>query len=225
MLETKSLIRRKGFIYNHKHTQPNTFVCYRDQSINISPENQYRTNLANIMDLSTNSQETATATTTTTTATQEQSTSSKVVGSVSTSTGLYHHSHQYHHNQSPFGHVLASPTTTTMECASPLGGTPESGFIGKLTASTSFSGSSTRSMPIHHGSKQPLQDSEDSSYDSDCEISDATTSHNDVSRTVSDTLGQEFEEYVTISARGQQTGGIVGGNSAEAFQVREIYML
>lgn len=45
--------------------------------------------------------------------------------------------------------------------------------------------------------KKPIQDSEDSSYDSDCEVSDGTT-HYDVSRTVSDTLGQEFAEYVTL---------------------------
>jgi hypothetical protein len=50
-------------------------------------------------------------------------------------------------------------------------------------------------------SKKPVQDSEDSSYDSDCEVSDGTT-HYDVSRTVSDTLGQEFAEYVTIAETG-----------------------
>lgn len=52
-----------------------------------------------------------------------------------------------------------------------------------------------------------------------------------MSRTVSDTLGQEFEEYVTLSQRGQQTGGIACGGtgsavaspgalSTEAFQVQ-----
>jgi hypothetical protein len=44
-------------------------------------------------------------------------------------------------------------------------------------------------------SKKHNLESEDSSYDSDCEVSDGT--HYDVSRTVSDTLGQEFDEYVT----------------------------
>ncbi|CAL8108892.1 unnamed protein product [Orchesella dallaii] len=116
-----------------------------------------------------------------------------------------------HYHQNPFSHshVLSSPTA---EC---VPGIPEVG-IGKLTASTSFSGSSTRSVGLF-GSKQPLQDSEDSSYDSDCEVSDATTSHNDVSRTVSDTLGQEFEEYVTISPKGQQTAGLSnpGASSVE----------
>lgn len=44
--------------------------------------------------------------------------------------------------------------------------------------------------------KKLTLESEDSSYDSDYDTTDGT-SHNDVSRTVSDTLGQEFEEYVT----------------------------
>jgi len=52
-----------------------------------------------------------------------------------------------------------------------------------------------------NNNKKPVQDSEDSSYDSDCEVSDGT-SHYDVSRTVSDTLGQEFAEYVTLSKSG-----------------------
>lgn len=183
-----------------------------------------------IMDVSTTSQDTSITATSSTTS-QEQSASNKISSISISAAGLYHHPpHQFNPNQSAFGHVLSSPTSSTMECTSPLGGTPESGFIGKLTASTSFSGSSTRSMSFHQGSKQPLQDSEDSSYDSDCEVSDATTSHNDVSRTVSDTLGQEFEEYVTLSQRGQQTGGIACGGtgsavaspgalSTEAFQV------
>ena len=47
-------------------------------------------------------------------------------------------------------------------------------------------------------SKKHNMESEDSSYDSDCEVSDGTT-HYDVSRTVSDTLGQEFDEYVTTA--------------------------
>jgi len=50
-------------------------------------------------------------------------------------------------------------------------------------------------------------ESEDSSYDSDYETTDGA-SHNDVSRTVSDTLGQEFDEYITaalsIGARDQE---------------------
>lgn len=41
---------------------------------------------------------------------------------------------------------------------------------------------------------------EDSSYDSDYEGSEEQThGHDDVSRTVSDTLGQEFSEYVSTS--------------------------
>lgn len=41
---------------------------------------------------------------------------------------------------------------------------------------------------------------EDSSYDSDYEGSEEQThSHDDVSRTVSDTLGQEFSEYVSTA--------------------------
>lgn len=169
---------------------------------------------------------TAITTGTVTTSQDHSSCNSKIIGESMSTSGHFHH--QFHHNQSAFSHVLSSPTSTTMECLSPLGGTQEiPGFPGKLTASSSFSGSSTRSMNLsHHGSKQPLQDSEDSSYDSDCEVSDATTSHNDVSRTVSDTLEQEFKEYVTLSSRGQQTAlacGVISGPGAsvgaETFQV------
>lgn len=39
-----------------------------------------------------------------------------------------------------------------------------------------------------------MAEAEDSSYDSDCEVDD---SHQQVSRTTSDTLGQEFAEYVS----------------------------
>lgn len=45
-------------------------------------------------------------------------------------------------------------------------------------------------------------ESEDSSYDSDCET--PLPDHEDVSRTVSDTLGAEFDEYV--STGGGETG-------------------
>ncbi|ODM94127.1 putative ribonuclease ZC3H12C [Orchesella cincta] len=151
-----------------------------------------------IMDLATsNNQETSTSS-----ASHQDKQNSKLVGNM----------HYHHHHQNPFSHMLSSPTS---ECGP---GAPEIGVgIGKLTASTSFSGSSTRSVGLY-GSKQPLQDSEDSSYDSDCEVSDATTSHNDVSRTVSDTLGQEFEEYVTISSKGQQTAGLTnpGASTVES---------
>ena len=46
---------------------------------------------------------------------------------------------------------------------------------------------------------QDSSSSEDSSYDSDycCEASEDSSLHCDVSRTVSDTLAQEFNEYVS----------------------------
>jgi ribonuclease ZC3H12 len=58
-----------------------------------------------------------------------------------------------------------------------------------------------------------LLESEDSSYDSDYENNDSEQSanssvpahHDEVSRTISDTLGQEFDEYVTTSPLPQQT--------------------
>jgi len=59
-------------------------------------------------------------------------------------------------------------------------------------------------------SKKTSMESEDSSYDSDCEVSDGT--HYDVSRTVSDTLGQEFEEYVTTSTSVNGSSEHVNGN-------------
>lgn len=40
-----------------------------------------------------------------------------------------------------------------------------------------------------------MNEAEDSSYDSDCDADD-NSCHQNVSRTVSDTLGQEFAEYV-----------------------------
>ena len=42
-------------------------------------------------------------------------------------------------------------------------------------------------------------EAEDSSYDSDSEAPSAAAEHEDVSRTVSDTLGAEFAEYVTAT--------------------------
>jgi len=62
---------------------------------------------------------------------------------------------------------------------------------------------------IPNTKKKLAQDSEDSSYDSDCEVSDGT--HYDVSRTVSDTLAQEFSEYVTLNSSSS-------GNSATNFE-------
>uniref|UniRef100_A0A182J7N9 Uncharacterized protein n=1 Tax=Anopheles atroparvus TaxID=41427 RepID=A0A182J7N9_ANOAO len=48
-------------------------------------------------------------------------------------------------------------------------------------------------------------EAEDSSYDSDCEGEDV--SHEQVSRTTSDTLGQEFAEYVSVAAAHAAGGG------------------
>lgn len=42
-------------------------------------------------------------------------------------------------------------------------------------------------------------DAEDSSYDSEGDLDDASQQHQNVSRTVSDTLGQEFAEYVSTN--------------------------
>lgn len=50
-----------------------------------------------------------------------------------------------------------------------------------------------------------VTEAEDSSYDSDCETDD--TNHEQVSRTASDTLGQEFAEYVSCA--------VVAGSSAQ----------
>ncbi|XP_059622789.1 probable ribonuclease ZC3H12D [Phlebotomus argentipes] len=48
-----------------------------------------------------------------------------------------------------------------------------------------------------------IAEAEDSSYDSDCEVDDA---HQQVSRTTSDTLGQEFAEYVSSGAPERSPG-------------------
>uniref|UniRef100_A0A182K1H4 C3H1-type domain-containing protein n=1 Tax=Anopheles christyi TaxID=43041 RepID=A0A182K1H4_9DIPT len=48
-------------------------------------------------------------------------------------------------------------------------------------------------------------EAEDSSYDSDCDGEDV--SHEQVSRTTSDTLGQEFAEYISVGAGHQQHHG------------------
>lgn len=55
-----------------------------------------------------------------------------------------------------------------------------------------------------------MTEAEDSSYDSDCETDD--TNHEQVSRTASDTLGQEFAEYVSC----------VTGSSAAAQQQQQL---
>lgn len=49
--------------------------------------------------------------------------------------------------------------------------------------------------PQHYLDSVCVTEAEDSSYDSDCETDD--TNHEQVSRTASDTLGQEFAEYVS----------------------------
>lgn len=49
-----------------------------------------------------------------------------------------------------------------------------------------------------------LAEAEDSSYDSDGDLEDT---HTQVSRTTSDTLGQEFAEYVTQPIQGQVHNG------------------
>ena len=64
--------------------------------------------------------------------------------------------------------------------------------------------------------KKLTLESEDSSYDSDYETTDGT-SHNDVSRTVSDTLGQEFDEYITTAV-----GGISIASAQEVRPVNEV---
>lgn len=54
------------------------------------------------------------------------------------------------------------------------------------------------------GNYSSLGGGDDSSYDSDYEGSEEQThGHNDVSRTVSDTLGQEFSEYVSTAPSAQ----------------------
>ncbi|XP_055692817.1 endoribonuclease ZC3H12A isoform X2 [Lutzomyia longipalpis] len=52
----------------------------------------------------------------------------------------------------------------------------------------------SRSSDKHYIESLCVAEAEDSSYDSDCEVDD---SHQQVSRTTSDTLGQEFAEYVS----------------------------
>lgn len=48
-------------------------------------------------------------------------------------------------------------------------------------------------------------EAEDSSYDSECDADDSFHAHEHVARTVSDTLGQEFSEYVNETAMTQKS--------------------
>lgn len=48
-------------------------------------------------------------------------------------------------------------------------------------------------------------EAEDSSYDSECDAEDSLLAHENVARTISDTLGQEFSEYVDESSMTQNS--------------------
>ena len=84
-----------------------------------------------------------------------------------------------------------------------------------ISAITSSAGNWTEEKPLRR-----LLESEDSSYDSDYENNDSEQQlpvvpnsgyngghphHDEVSRTISDTLGQEFDEYITTSRLPQPT--------------------